>query len=257
METQTTQAPLPLAGRVALVTGSSRGIGRATALRLAAMGAAVAVNYRSDEPGARATRAAIEAAGGRATIARADVSREEDVSQLFQQVEAELGPVTVLVNNAGTTRDQILPRMSLDDFTSLLNANLVSAFLCTKAALRAMMKARWGRIVNVTSISGIMGQTGQANYAASKAGLIALTKSTAREWASRNITANAVAPGYIPTELTANVTDEFKQYYLDITPLKRYGTPEEVAAAIAFLCSPEAGYITGQTLAVDGGISMQ
>ncbi|HEX6123278.1 MAG TPA: SDR family oxidoreductase, partial [Ktedonobacterales bacterium] len=168
-----------------------------------------------------------------------------------------LGPVTVLVNNAGMTRDQILPRMSLDDFTSLLNANLVSAFLCTKAALRAMMKARWGRIVNVTSISGIMGQTGQANYAASKAGLIALTKSTAREWASRNITANAVAPGYVPTELTANVSNEFKQYYLDITPLKRYGTPEEVAAAIAFFCSPEAGYITGQTLAVDGGISMQ
>jgi 3-oxoacyl-[acyl-carrier protein] reductase len=257
MDTTQTQAPLPLAGRVALVTGSSRGIGRAAALRLAAMGAAVAVNYRTDEHGAGETRAAIEATGGQVLAVRADVTIEEEVNRLFQEIEAGLGPVTVLVNNAGTTKDQILPRMTLEDFTSLLNANLVSAFLCTRAALRPMMKARWGRIVNVASISGMMGQTGQANYSASKAGLIALTKSTAREWASRNITANAVAPGYIPTELTANVSEEFKQYYLNITPLKRYGTPEEVAAAIGFLCSTEAGYITGQTIAVDGGISMQ
>ncbi|MBF6589937.1 MAG: 3-oxoacyl-[acyl-carrier-protein] reductase [Ktedonobacterales bacterium] len=251
-----TQVPLPLAGRMALVTGSSRGIGRATALRLAAMGAAVAVNYRSDERGAAETRALIEAQGGRALTFQGDVCREDDVARLFQTAEASLGPLTILVNNAGTTNDRLLLRMTLDDFVGLLQANLVSAFLCTRASLRSMMKARWGRIVNVASISGLMGQVGQANYAASKAGLIAFTKSTAREMASRNITANTVAPGYIPTELTANVSSEFKDEYLRITPLGRYGTPEEVAATIAFLCSPEAGYITGQTIAVDGGISM-
>jgi 3-oxoacyl-[acyl-carrier protein] reductase len=248
---------LPLAGRVALVTGSSRGIGRATAQRLAAMGARVIVNYRSDESGARETCAAISAAGGEALALAADVSREEDVLRLFQAAEAQLGPVTILVNNAGATNDRLIMQMKLDDFQQVLQTNLVSAFLCTRAALRPMLKARWGRIINVSSISGLMGQVGQANYAASKAGLIALTKSTAREVASRNITANAVAPGYVPTELTANVSQEFKDYYMQITPLKRYGTADEVAAMIAFLCSPDAGYITGQTIAVDGGISMQ
>jgi 3-oxoacyl-[acyl-carrier protein] reductase len=245
-----------LAGRVALVTGSSRGIGRATAERLAAMGAAVAVNYRTDEAGARATAAAIAERGGRALLVQGDVSREEDVTRMFKEIEEQLGPVTVLINNAGTTNDRLILQMKLEDFERLLQANLISAFLCTRTALRGMTRARWGRIVNVTSISGITGQVGQANYAASKAGLIALTKSTAREYASRNITANAVAPGYVPTELTANVSQEFKDYYLGVTPLKRYGTAEEVAAAIAFFCSPEAGYITGQTLAVDGGITM-
>ncbi|MFI5273242.1 MAG: 3-oxoacyl-ACP reductase family protein [Ktedonobacterales bacterium] len=245
-----------LAGRVALVTGSSRGIGRATAQRLAAMGAAVAVNFRHDEHGAHEVAAAIAASGGRAIVVQGDVSAEEDVKRIFEEIEAQLGVVAVLVNNAGTTNDRLLLQMKLEDFESLLKANLVSAFLCTRSALRGMSRAHWGRIVNVTSISGIMGQVGQANYAASKAGLIALTKSTAREYASRNITANAVAPGYVPTELTANVSQEFKDYYLNITPLKRYGTAEEVASAIVFFCSPEAGYITGQTLAVDGGISM-
>ena len=245
-----------LNGRVALVTGSSRGIGRATAERLAAMGAAVAVNYRSDEAGARQTAAAITERGGRAIAVQGDVSVEDDVTRLFKEIEAQLGPVTVLVNNAGTTNDRLILQMKLEDFERLLQANLISAFLCTRAALRGMTRARWGRIVNVTSISGITGQVGQANYAASKAGLIALTKSTAREYASRNITANAVAPGYVPTELTANVSQEFKDYYLGLTPLKRYGTAEEVATAITFFCTPEAGYITGQTLAVDGGITM-
>ncbi len=254
---QLTAGALPLAGRVALVTGSSRGIGRATALRLAAMGAAVAVNYRSDEQGASETRAAIEAAGGRAITVQANVSVEDDVLRMFKEIEAQLGPVVILVNNAGTTNDRLMLQMKLEDFEGLLRTNLTSAFLCTRAAVRSMMRARWGRIVNVASISGIMGQVGQANYATSKAGLIALTKSTAREFASRNVTANAVAPGYVPTELTSTVSQEFRDYYMNITPLKRFGTPEEIAAAIAFLCSPEAGYITGQTLAVDGGIAMQ
>ena len=246
----------PLAGRIAVVTGSSRGIGRATALRLASMGADVAINYRSDSAGASETQAAAAALGVRAITAQADVSQEEDVTRLFQQVEAELGPTTILVNNAGLTRDKLILQMKVEDFDALLAANLRSAFLCTRAAIRTMMRARWGRIVNVTSISGLMGQVGQANYAASKAGMIALTKSTARELGSRNITANAVAPGFIPTELTSTVSEEFRKYYLDLTPLKRFGTAEEVAATIGFLCGPEAGYITGQTIAVDGGISM-
>ncbi|HEX9038707.1 MAG TPA: 3-oxoacyl-[acyl-carrier-protein] reductase [Ktedonobacterales bacterium] len=247
----------PLAGRVAIVTGSSRGIGRATALTLARMGADVAVNYRSDEAGAQAVRAEIMAMGGRAAAIQADVSREEDVTRLFQEVEAQLGPTVILVNNAGTTHDRLILQMKLEEFESILTANLRSAFLCTRAALRTMLRARWGRIVNVASISGLMGQVGQANYAASKAGMIALTKSTAREVGSRNITANAVAPGFIPTELTSTVSEDFRKYYLDLTPLKRFGTAEEVAAMIGFLCSPEAGYITGQTIAIDGGISMQ
>ena len=250
-------AGLPLTGRVALVTGSSRGIGRAIALRLASMGADIVVNYRSDAEGAETTRAAVEGLGRRALAVQADVTKEDEVARLFREAETTLGGVHILVNNAGKTHDQLLMRMKLEEFEGVLQANLTSAFLCTRAALRPMLKARWGRVVNITSISGLMGQVGQANYAASKAGLIALTKSTAREVASRGITANAIAPGYVPTELTANVSAEFKDYYLRITPLGRFGNAEEIAAAAGFLCSPEAGYITGQTLAVDGGISMQ
>jgi 3-oxoacyl-[acyl-carrier protein] reductase len=249
-------AALPLAGRVALVTGSSRGIGRATALRLAGMGADLIINYRSDEAGAAAVRGEIEALGRRAAALQADVSVEDDVARLFKEAESALAAPTILINNAGTTSDQLLVRMTLEQFERVLQTNLRSAFLCTRAALRGMMKARWGRIVNVSSISGLMGQIGQANYAASKAGLIALTKSTAREVASRGITANAVAPGFIPTELTSNVADDFKDYYMKLTPMARYGTAEEIAGVIAFLCSPDASYVTGQTIAVDGGLSM-
>lgn len=247
---------LPLAGRVALVTGSGQGIGRATAQHLARAGADIVINYRSNAETATETKTAIEALGRRCTMIRADVSQEEDVVQLFAQAQQALGPITILVNNAGTTRDKLILQMSLVDFEHVLDTNLRSAFLCTKAALRGMMKARWGRIVNISSVAGLLGPAGQANYAASKAAVVALTMTTAREMASRNITANAVAPGYIPTELTAVLTEQQRKYLLEATPLGRPGTVDEVAATITFLCMPEAGYITGQVIGVDGGSSM-
>ncbi len=247
---------ISLAGKVALVTGSSQGIGRATAERLAKAGADIAINYRSNVGAAEEAKATIEALGRRCIAVQADVSQEEEVARLFSQITTQLGPVSILVNNAGTTRDKLILQMSLNDFEYILRTNLHSAFLCTKAALRSMMRARWGRIVNVSSVAGLLGNAGQANYSASKSGLLTLTLSTAREMASRNITANAVAPGFIPTELTSNLTEQQKKAMLDITPLARFGTPEEVAATIAFLCSLEAGYITGQTIRIDGGMAM-
>ena len=250
------ESSTPLAGKVALVTGSSQGIGRATAERLAQAGADIVINYRSNAGAAAEAKACIEALGRRCIAIQADVSQEEDVTRLFTEASAQLGSVGILVNNAGTTRDKLILQMSLADFEYVLQTNLHSAFLCTKAALRGMMKARWGRIVNVASVAGLLGNAGQANYSASKSGLITLTLSTAREMASRNITANAVAPGFIPTELTSGLTEQQKKSMLDITPLARFGTPEEVAATIAFFCSPEAGYITGQVIAIDGGMAM-
>lgn len=247
---------LPLAGRVALITGSGQGIGRATAQRLARAGADIVINYRSKANAASEAQASIEALGRRCVAIQADVSQEEQVNHLFAEANKALGPVTILVNNAGTTRDKLILQMSLADFEHVMDTNLRSAFLCTKAALRGMMKARWGRIVNVASVAGLLGSAGQANYSSSKAAIIALTISTAREMASRNITANAIAPGYIPTELTSTLTDQQREYILNSTPLGRFGTTEEIAAAISFLCSPEAGYITGQILCVDGGMAM-
>jgi 3-oxoacyl-[acyl-carrier protein] reductase len=247
---------LPLAGKIALVTGSSQGIGRATAERLARSGADIAINYRSNTGAAEEVKATIEALGRRCITVQADVSNEEEVTRLFAETNLFLGPVSILVNNAGTTRDKLILQMSLSDFEHVMNINLRAAFLCTKASLRGMMKARWGRIVNVASIAGLLGNAGQANYSSSKAAILALTLSTAREMASRNITANAVAPGFVPTELTSIVTEQQRKFMLDTTPLGRFGTVDEVAAAINFLCSPEASYITGQILGVDGGLAM-
>ncbi|HET9919788.1 MAG TPA: 3-oxoacyl-[acyl-carrier-protein] reductase [Ktedonobacteraceae bacterium] len=252
----TNEQQLPLTGKVALITGSSQGIGRATAYRLAQSGADIVVNYRSNEEAAAEAKASIESLGRRCVAVRADVSQEEEVAHLFAEATSALGPITILVNNAGTTRDKLILQMSLADFEHVMNTNLRSAFLCTKAALRPMMKARWGRIVNISSPAGLLGNAGQANYSASKAAIIALTISTAREMASRNITANAIAPGFIPTELTSTLTEQQRKTMLDSTPVGRFGTPEDIAIAINFLCSPEASYITGQILSVDGGIAM-
>ncbi len=247
---------LPLTGKVALVTGSSQGIGRATAQRLAQAGADIVINFRSNANAAAETRASIEGLGRRCIAVQADVSQEEEVTRLFAETNQALGPVAILVNNAGTTRDKLILQMSLADFEHVINTNLISAFLCTKAALRHMMRARWGRIVNVASPAGLVGPAGQANYGASKAGILALTLSTAREMASRNITANAVAPGFVLTELTSTLSEQQRKFMLDSTPMGRFGSAEDIAAAIGFLCSPEAGYITGQILGVDGGMVM-
>src|SRR6266568_5758764 len=252
----TGEQQMPLAGKIALVTGSGQGIGRATAQRLARDGADIVINYRSNANAAAEAKASIEALGRRCIAIQANVSQEEEVNRLFAEANQALGPITILVNNAGTTRDKLILQMTLADFEHVIDNNLRSAFLCTRAALRGMMKARWGRIVNVSSVAGLLGSAGQANYGASKAAIIALTLSTAREMASRNITANAIAPGFIPTELTSALTEQQRDLILSSTPLGRFGTTEEVAAAVGFLCSPEAGFMTGQILCVDGGMAI-
>jgi 3-oxoacyl-[acyl-carrier protein] reductase len=243
-------------GRVALVTGGSRGIGRAIALRLAADGHAVVVNYSANSSAASEVVKSIESAGGRAIAAKGDVSDPEQVGQVFDLISAELGTVDVLVNNAGITKDNLLLRMSQEDFDSVIQTNLRSAFLCTKSSLRGMLKARWGRIISIASVAGITGNAGQANYAASKAGMIAFSKSIAKEVGSRGITSNVVAPGYIETGMTDSLSDNIKKTASASISLGRFGQPEEVAAAVGFLASDSSSYITGQVLAVDGGITL-
>jgi 3-oxoacyl-[acyl-carrier protein] reductase len=245
-----------LAGKTALVTGSSRGIGRAIALELARLGARVVVNYRGAAEQAHAVCAEIEGQGGRAIAVGADVSLAADVDRLFAAAAEALGPVHILVNNAGVTRDNLLLRMGEADWDTVLDTNLKAAFLCTRAALRGMLRERWGRVVNVSSVSALGAIAGQANYAASKAGLIALTRTLAREIGARGITVNAVAPGYVETEMTASLSAQARQQLVDRIALDRLGTAEDVAHAVAFLCSDAAAYITGHVLVVDGGLSL-
>jgi 3-oxoacyl-[acyl-carrier protein] reductase len=246
---------MTLSGRIALVTGASQGIGRACALKLAAAGATVAVAARNQEK-LEALVAEITAVGGRAAAFPVDVGDEEQVKTTFKAALAQLGKIDILVNNAGITRDQLVMRMKRADWDAVLNTNLTSAYLCIQQVISSMLKQRWGRIINITSIFGQMGQAGQANYASSKAGLIGLTMAIAREVGSRNITCNAVAPGFIDTAMTSGLGDDFKQNAVKMIPLGRIGTPEDVASAVAFLASEEASYITGHVLNVNGGMLM-
>lgn len=247
---------MDFSNRVALVTGSSSGIGAATARELAAGGAKVAVHYRGNAEGANAVLAQITEAGGVCRIYQADVSVAAEAATLVKQVQTDLGGLDILVNNAGTTRDTLLMTMKEEEWDIVINTNLRSVYTVTKAAIRGMIRQKWGRIINITSVVGLSGQAGQSNYAASKAGIIGFTKSLAREVASRNITVNAVAPGFVPTSLTDVLTEEQKSAILASTPTGRMGTPEEIAWAVAFLAAARSGFITGHVLSVDGGLVM-
>jgi 3-oxoacyl-[acyl-carrier protein] reductase len=247
---------MSLKGKVALVTGGSRGIGRAISVRLAAMGAFVYVNYVSGSEAADDTRRIIEEAGGTAEVIGFDIADGEQVQNSLKKIIADAGSLDILINNAGITRDGLIARMKETDWDAVLTTNLKGTFLCSKAASKNMMKKRWGRIVNITSVIGFSGNAGQANYAASKAGLVGLGKSLAREYASRNITVNCVAPGYIQTEMTEKLSDDVKKTIQSEIPMGSLGAVEDVAAAVAFLVSEDARYITGQTIHVNGGMYM-
>lgn len=242
--------------RAAVVTGGSRGIGRAVCVALAKQGCNVVVNYCHGEAAAAETAALCKELGVEAVTVQADVSTAEGCKKLFEEAVNAFGRVDILVNNAGVTRDNLILRLSEEDFDTVLNANLKGAFLCCKEAARRMVRQRYGRIVNLSSVVGLRGNAGQTNYSASKAGLIGLTKSLAKELASRNVTVNAVAPGFINTDMTAAMTEAAKTATLAAIPMQRLGAPEDVARAVAFLASDSAAYITGQVLAVDGGMAM-
>ena len=245
-----------LEGKIALVTGASRGIGRQIALKLAGQGAFVIVNYNGSAAKAEETVKEIEVAGGKAEAVQCNVSDFEACGQMLTDVVAKHGRLDILVNNAGITRDNLLMKMSEEDFDAVISTNLKGVFNCVKHISRQMLKQRAGRIINISSVSGVLGNAGQANYCAAKAGVIGLTKSAARELASRGITVNAVAPGFITTEMTDVLSDSVKAAATEQIPMKHFGSTEDIAAAVAFLASVEAGYITGQVLSVDGGMAM-
>ncbi len=243
-----------LKGKVALVTGASRGIGKAIALGLAENGAAVAVNYSSSESSALEVAEIIRKNGGKAEIFKARVNEEAEVEEMFSAVEKKLGPVDILVNNAGITKDNLLMRMKTEEWDMVIDVNLKGAFLCTRRALKGMMKNRYGKIINISSVVGFSGNAGQFNYSATKAGVIGMTKSAALECASRGIRVNAVAPGFIETDMTASISDDMKAAYMDKIPLKSLGKPEDIANAVIYLASPLSDYMTGQTLHLNGGM---
>ena len=245
-----------LDGKTALVTGASRGIGRAIALCLAAEGARVAINYAGNVRAAEEVKTAIEAAGGTAILCQADIADSSAVEAMVANVVKEFGTIDILVNNAGITRDALLMRMKDEDFAKVLDTNLKGVFYCTKAVSKLMMKKRSGRIVNMASVVGLVGNAGQTNYAAAKAGVIGFSKSAAKELASRGITVNVVAPGFIGTDMTAGLPESVKEKMLTDIPLGRMGEPEDVANAVLFLASEQASYITGQVVNVDGGMVM-
>lgn len=245
-----------LDGKYAIVTGASRGIGRATALTLAQAGASVMINYVSNDAAAEAVRDEITASGGRAVVYKADVSAPDQAAALIDAALQEFGRIDILVSNAGITRDNLLMRMKEEDWDLVLNVNLKGAFNTTKAVLKPMLKARSGRIIAISSIIGLRGNPGQSNYAAAKAGLIGFVKSVAREVGSRGITVNAVAPGFIDTEMTRGLNEAVKEKMLSEIPLGRFGQPEDVARVVSFLASDDAAYITGQVIPVDGGLAI-
>ena len=241
-------------GRVALITGGSRGIGRAIALQFANQGLRIAVNYISNQAAAGNVVKSIEDAGCSAVAVQGDVTKSDDVERIFAETADALGPVEILVNNAGIIKDSLLVRMSDEDWDSVIDLDLRSVFLCTRAAIRTMVRSRWGRIINIGSVIGLRGNAGQANYAAAKAGMVGFTQSIAKEVASRNITVNCVAPGYVETDIVEDLPKELKQLIMDRVPLGRFGQPSEIAGMVGFLASDAASYITGQAIAVDGGL---
>lgn len=254
--TKETNMDKPLAGQVALITGAARGIGRAAAVALADAGAAVAINYQSSGEQAEELAGSLRDAGVKAALCPGSVLSAEETAAMVKTAESELGPINILVNNAGITRDGLLARMSDEDFDAVIDTSLKGAFLMSRAVARAMMKARSGNIINISSVIGRRGNPGQANYAAAKAGLIGLTKSLARELGPRGVRVNAVAPGYVVTDMTAGLADNLKEKILESTPLGRLATPEEIASVIVFLASPAAAYITGAVIPVDGGLGI-